>query len=973
MAITLGEIAVRLTANTAEFISGFGAAGQSAKRFRADLSEHVGAVGQVLERGLAQFGEFGASVGGILGQASSAAGQAILSFGKLGGSMGSVVGIGAGVVAALAVAEAGIIGIAIHSAEGAAKLGEMSEKAGVSSQTLAGLALAGKGVGVETESLVKALGFMGANAVKAAISSDYAHTAFGRLGVSVKDANGHIKDGGQLFTEIVGKIASLPTSEQGFFVKAIFGRGGIEILPLINEGVDKINEKMALAGKFGLGDPDTIAGARKFKETVDEIQAGFEGIALQLTKDLLPSLNYMADELTKMGQDGSLKILVHDMAELLRMTLGVADTFKALFKQIGLILQIPWHTATSQYGKALDDLENFSAQSKQIWADNAAFIHGIYGEKPKNPFPNVDMSGVSSDALARAMGVSGGFADSLPFHAQAMLDSLSPKKHGTVDLSAKGEGKEDTTLARLRERIQALQESRIDWAETANAVSLSESIIAQATQKANAEFKKQEEFAARDKTGRSQKFVAENEALIKFAAASTFYSQQVVKLNEELAKQSDQIIQTTADNDALAAAYQKGGSAIASAGIDVQVSKQAAAIKALKDAGINVGGLEAGLGTIKSGIAAEAVSKLNVELNREDATSAALKPKIDALNAAYLKGADAVRQANIELQVQRFIQDELDKKVVVSTAMIEQKRQALQTADAQAYAGALAQEAAQFNIAAQYDNQITKLQRIADLMRSNGVSTLGVEAQIFDEQNRLLHQWDEWAFKVGTFQQKFRAVMGELVIQGRNAGAAISSAFLTAIDGVESELAKLLTGQKANFKAVFQGLAESITKAEIQKGVGSLAEKFGIKIPGLTPKADGSDTNPFYVILKNGAGLTTIGPSSNIPLFGNPSGSSAQSGGVGGFFSSIASLFGGFRAGGGSMSPGQWYIAGERGPEIVTGPGNVISNASARGGSTYNITHNHNYPNAESRDLFGRTQKQNQARQTRNMRMAYGY
>src|SRR6185503_17500631 len=147
MAITLGEIAVRLTANTAEFISGFGAAGQSAKRFRADLSEQVSAVGGVLERGLAQFGEFGESVGAILGNAASTAGQAIASFGKLGGSMGTIVGVGAGVAAGLAVAEAGIIGIAIHAAEGAAKLGEMSEKAGVSSQTLAGLALAGHGVG----------------------------------------------------------------------------------------------------------------------------------------------------------------------------------------------------------------------------------------------------------------------------------------------------------------------------------------------------------------------------------------------------------------------------------------------------------------------------------------------------------------------------------------------------------------------------------------------------------------------------------------------------------------------------------------------------------------------------------------------------------------------------------------------------------------------------------------------------------
>jgi hypothetical protein len=216
--------------------------------------------------------------------------------------------------------------------------------------------------------------------------------------------------------------------------------------------------------------------------------------------------------------------------------------------------------------------------------------------------------------------------------------------------------------------------------------------------------------------------------------------------------------------------------------------------------------------------------------------------------------------------------------------------------------------------------------------------------------------------------------MGELIIQGRNAGAAIRDAFVTAIDGIESNLAKLLTGQKTNFKAVAQGLAESVTKAQIQKGVGALAEHFpGLKSLIGEAKADGSSNSPFYVILTNPASVP-FGQTNPVGGFGigsdaNPN----QTSGAGGFFGGIASLFGGFRAGGGSMSPGSWYVAGEKGPEIVTGPGNVTPNSAMRGGSTYNITHNHNYPNAESRDLFGRTQKQNQARQMRNMRMPHGF
>jgi hypothetical protein len=993
MAITLGEIAVRLTANTAEFISGFGAAGTTAKRFRAELSEAMGSVGEFLEKGLSQFGEFGEMVGGTLGRAASASGQAVLAFGKLGGSMGTVVGIGAGAVAGLAVLEGGLVGLAIHSAAGAAKLGEMSEKAGVSTQTMAGLALAGKGVGVETESLVKALGFMGANAVKAAISTDYAHTSFGRLGISIRDANGAIKDGGTLFTEVVGKIAALPTSEQGYFVKAIFGRGGIEILPLINKGVESINESMETAKKFGLGDSDTVAKAREFKEQVDETKAAFEGIALLAAKDLLPTLTYLVEELEKAGEKGDLKTLVHDMAELTRMTLGVGDTFKAVFETIGLYIEYVGRATialfnaigasieavedaatgdfagakqsfTGAWGYLYKQMRDFDTQSRDIWQRNADFIDGIYGREKVNPFRGMDLSGLSGKQINALAG--GHVQSSLPFNAQDILDSFKKKPGFDADLSTKGEGKEDTTLARIKERIAALQEEKFDWMATAAAADQAETIVAKATEKANEAFGKMRTEAARDKTGAAQKYVAENEALIKFQAASIFYSQTLAKTNEDLQKHNAELDEAIAAENAMAEAYKTGGAAIVSAGLDKEFAKQQSTINQLNQV-MNASGAQRLLDAEKTKEQALASAKLQTELGREDATAGALKPKLDALNAAYLVSADAVRQANIELQVQRFIQDELDKKVVVSTQQIEQKRKILTEADKQAYDGALAQEAAQFNLATQYDNQIVRLQRIRELMQQNGLSTLGVEAQIFDEQNRLLHQWDEWAFKIGTVGQKFKAVMGELVIQGRQAGAAIMQAIMGAVDGIESQLAKLLTGQKTDFKGVFTGLAESVTKAEIQKGVGKLAEHFGIHLPGLTAKADGSQANPFYVVMANTAGFGRVGAAQSIPIFGTPILNQGEGGGgLGGFLGSLLGAFGGFHAMGGSIPSGKWGITGEHGPEIVTGPANVVP-----AGPTYNITHNHNYPNAGSRDLFGRTQKQNQERQIRNSRLAY--
>ncbi len=54
-------------------------------------------------------------------------------------------------------------------------------------------------------------------------------------------------------------------------------------------------------------------------------------------------------------------------------------------------------------------------------------------------------------------------------------------------------------------------------------------------------------------------------------------------------------------------------------------------------------------------------------------------------------------------------------------------------------------------------------------------------------------------------------------------------------------------------------------------------------------------------------------------------------GGFSGFFSKIfGSIFGGFRASGGGMSAGRFYMAGEHGPELITGPGHVYNASQTR-------------------------------------------
>lgn len=72
-------------------------------------------------------------------------------------------------------------------------------------------------------------------------------------------------------------------------------------------------------------------------------------------------------------------------------------------------------------------------------------------------------------------------------------------------------------------------------------------------------------------------------------------------------------------------------------------------------------------------------------------------------------------------------------------------------------------------------------------------------------------------------------------------------------------------------------------------------------------------------------------------------------------------LFGGFRASGGGMQAGRFYIAGENGPELITGPGHVYNNRQTRqmvspgSDPSYTIVTFSEYEAGRAMDAYGRT------------------
>jgi hypothetical protein len=209
-----------------------------------------------------------------------------------------VAGAAAGAAAALVAADAAFIGIAVHAAENANKIYEMSQKTGVAVETLSAFSAVGKIFGVNAEEMGKALEKMNKSAFAAASASDGAKTAYGRLGIAVKDANGQLRPTSDLLLDVSEKFSNMPDGvAKTAYAMQIFGKAGADMIPFLNEGKDGIKEYTEAAEKMGaVLTEQSAAAAHQFTKDLSLMQLSITGVENKIMSALVPSLTVLTDQ-----------------------------------------------------------------------------------------------------------------------------------------------------------------------------------------------------------------------------------------------------------------------------------------------------------------------------------------------------------------------------------------------------------------------------------------------------------------------------------------------------------------------------------------------------------------------------------------------------------------------------------------------------------------------------------------------------
>lgn len=232
---------------------------------------------------LNQVGQAMQNIGGKI----SAAGQAMMPFS-----------------AAAATALTALGGLAVKSAGMADDLITLSKQTGISTDDLQKYAAAADLVDVSVDSIAKSQQRLKRNMLTAAeggASAEY----FERLGVSVTDANGELRDSNEVFMELIKALGSMENeTERDALAMQIFGKSATDLNPLIEDMGATYEQTMQMLEENGLSpiSEEDLKRANEFQDALDTIklvvQQAMAIIGSKLASVLMPVVEKIVEKVT---------------------------------------------------------------------------------------------------------------------------------------------------------------------------------------------------------------------------------------------------------------------------------------------------------------------------------------------------------------------------------------------------------------------------------------------------------------------------------------------------------------------------------------------------------------------------------------------------------------------------------------------------------------------------------------------------
>jgi len=204
--------------------------------------------------------------------------------------------VGIGMMAVGTALVGSLVAITLKTAKAGDEIAKMSQKTGLTIQTLSKLKYAAELSGTSLEGMQTAIRTMSSVMYDARAGLETANRTFRDLNINLEELAGLSPD--QQFMKIALAVAAVEDPMlKAALAQDIFGRSGLELLPMLSEGEAGLKGMMEEAEKLGVVfDEKAAAAAEKFNDAITTLKTSLQGVGLEIAKTLMPILTNLAEK-----------------------------------------------------------------------------------------------------------------------------------------------------------------------------------------------------------------------------------------------------------------------------------------------------------------------------------------------------------------------------------------------------------------------------------------------------------------------------------------------------------------------------------------------------------------------------------------------------------------------------------------------------------------------------------------------------
>ena len=279
----------------------------------------------------------GRAIGGLSGTAGKVSGGLkglAGAAGGLSGALGSLVPLATG---------AGLAAMAKNAIDAADNMNDLSQKTGVSVESLSKFQQAANASGTSIEGVGAAMlqftkRFQG--------GAGPAADALKAIGISATDASGKLKSTDQVMLEVADKFKNMEDGgKKAELAMALFGRAGADMIPLLNGGSKAVTDLSAtMTGAFA-------KGADSLNDKLAALQGKLLELGVNIGTALMPALNVIADLV--MGLANAFAAMPGPLQAIVGGAVALAAAFVVLAPAISAVISIAGVLAGLQIGATI--------------------------------------------------------------------------------------------------------------------------------------------------------------------------------------------------------------------------------------------------------------------------------------------------------------------------------------------------------------------------------------------------------------------------------------------------------------------------------------------------------------------------------------------------------------------------------------------------------------------------------------------